>query len=137
MIELTRQNDVTVIELGSTYDSLDDTALDELGGLLLTKAVTADPPYLVLDLASTEFVGSLFIELLVRAWKRLAERGGAFALCCVQPFCEEILKTTHLDTLWESFPDRKEAIESFGSSQRAPALGDGVANTTHHAEGRR
>lgn len=137
MIKLMRQNDVTVIELGPAYDSLDDAALDELGGLLLTKAATADPPYLVLDLANTDFVGSLFIELLVRAWKRLAERGGAFALCCVQPFCEEILKITHLDTLWESFPNRKRAVESFGSSQQPPVLGDGAANTTHHAEGRR
>lgn len=75
MITLARQNEVTVIELGSAYDSLDDAALDELGSLLLTNAATAEPPYLVLDLSKTDFVGSLFIELLVRAWKRLTERG--------------------------------------------------------------
>ncbi|MDY0167885.1 MAG: STAS domain-containing protein [Thermoguttaceae bacterium] len=112
MITLARQNEVTVIELGPAYDSLDDAALDELGSLLLTKAATAEPPYLVLDLSKTDFVGSLFIELLVRAWKRLSERGGAFALCCVHPFCEEVLKITHLNTLWESFPNRGSAVES-------------------------
>lgn len=113
MIKLMRQNDVTIIELETAYDSLDDTALDELGSLLLTTAVTADPPYVVLDLSNTNFIGSLFIELLVRAWKRLTERCGAFALCCVQPFCEEILEITRLNTLWESYPDRERAVKSF------------------------
>ncbi len=119
MITLMRQHDVTVLELGSAYDSLDESSLDELGSLLLTKAATADPPCMVLDLSSTDFIGSLFIELLVRAWKRLTERGGAFALCGVRPFCDEVLRTTHLDTLWESFPTREAAVESLrGASAR-------------------
>jgi anti-sigma B factor antagonist len=116
MITLERQNDVTVIQLGPAYDSLDDGALDELGGLLLTQAATVDPPHVVLDLSNTGFIGSLFIELLVRAWKRLTERGGAFVLCGVQPFCEEVIRTTHLNTLWETFPDREQAVRSLERS---------------------
>jgi len=119
MITLLRQNDTTVIELGSAYDSLDDTALDELGGLLLTKAATVDPPCIVLDLSRTGFIGSVFIEILVRAWKRLTERGGAFALCGVQPFCDEVIRTTRLDTLWESFPNREQAVKAL----RRPPVG--------------
>ncbi len=123
MIRLVRQNDVTVLELGPAYDSLDDAALEDLGSLLLTKAATANPPFLVLDLSNTDFIGSLFIEVLVRAWKRLTERGGTFALCGVQPFCDEVLRTSRLDTLWGTFPTRKQAVRSLRRSMQC-ANGD-------------
>ncbi len=143
MIPATRQNDVTVLEMGPAYDSLDETALDELGSLLLTTAATADPPFVVLDLGGTDFIGSLFIEVLVRAWKRLTERGGTFVLCCVQPFCEEVIKTTQLDTLWGIFPTREQAIRSLHRSMvRTDVAGGSGADTgagvaRPYAEGRR
>jgi hypothetical protein len=31
-------------------------------------------------------------------------------LCGVQPFCAEVIHVTRLDTLWESFPTREEAV---------------------------
>ncbi len=116
MITLERQGDVTIVELGSAYDSLDDAALDELGDVLLTTATTVEPPRLVLDLSRTDFIGSLFIELLVRAWKRVTERGGSLVLCGAQPFCEEVLWISGLNTLWESHRNRDQAFKSLGRS---------------------
>jgi len=112
MPQVTEQKGVTVIELGSSYESLDEPALEDFGGLLLTKAATVEPPRLLLDLSQTSFIGSTFIELLVRAWKRLASRGGTMALCAVQPFCAEVIHVTRLDTLWEIFPTRDMAIDA-------------------------
>ena len=110
MMQVARQKDVTVIRLGSSYESLNADALDEVGSLLLTEATTAEPPRMVLDLSETRFIGSTFIELLVRAWKRLTERGGGLALCGLQPFCVEVLHVTRLDMLWPTYPSREEAI---------------------------
>jgi len=110
MTRVSLQDDVTILELGSAYESLDDDALEEVGGLLLTKAATVDPPLIVLDLSGTRYIGSTFIELMVRAWKRLRERGGSLTLCCLQPFCSEVLKTTRLDTLIGVFATREEAV---------------------------
>jgi anti-anti-sigma factor len=110
MSRATRQHDVTIVEFGSSYDSLNDAALMETGGVLLGEAIHADPPRLLLDLSATGFIGSRFIELLVRAWKRVKERGGTMALCGVQPFCAEVLRTTRLDGLWESYPSREEGV---------------------------
>jgi len=115
MSNSSRDNDVTVIEFGSAYESLDDDCLEEVGGLLLTKAATVEPPLLVLDLSRTTYMGSTFIELLVRTWKRLTERGGQLALCGLQPFCAEIIRVTHLDSIWDIFPTREEAVESLSS----------------------
>jgi len=105
-----REQDVTVIEFGPSYDSLDEDTLDEIGGLLLTEAVNANPPKLVLDMSQTSLIGSTFIELMVRAWKRLKERGGTMVLCGVHPFCAEVLEITQLTRLWNMYSTRAEAI---------------------------
>lgn len=110
MIDVSRQQDVTVIRLGPSYPTLDDDVLDEIGGLLLTEAVTADPPRLVLDLSDTTYFGSTFVEVLVRVWKRLSEREGTLVLCGLQPFCAEVLHISRVDTLWQSFPTRDQAV---------------------------
>ena len=112
MMNVISQQEVTVVELGQRYESLDDDTLEELGGLLLTKAATADPPLMVLDLSRTTYIGSTFIELLVRAWKRLKERGGAMALCGVRPFCAEVLHTTQLDAIWGCYSSRDQAVRA-------------------------
>lgn len=110
MNRVIRESDVTVIELGPSYDSLDDEALSEFGGTVLDEAAHAEPPWVLLDLSGTSYIGSSFIELLVRAWKRLQQRGGALALCGVQPFCREVLNITRLDSLWPIYANRGDAI---------------------------
>jgi len=110
-----RVQGIVVIEFGPSYDSLNDDALEEAGGLLLTEAVHAQPPRLVLDLSQTSFIGSTFIELLVRAWKRLRERGGTMVFCGLHPFCTEVLEVTRLTTLWDIYATRDEAVQALAS----------------------
>ena len=111
MVRLTRQPELTLLELDPTYASLDEASvLEEFGGVLLTEALTADPPLVLLDLSATTYVGTSFVELLVRAWKRLRERGGKLVLCSVQPFCAEVFRISRLDTLWDTYPTRRQAI---------------------------
>jgi len=110
MTRVSRQQGVTILELGPSYDSLDDSSLEEFGGALLDEAAHAEPPRLILDLSHTSYIGSSFLELLVRAWKRIRGRGGAMALCGVQPFCVEVLQITRLDSLWTIYPTRSEAV---------------------------
>lgn len=120
MIRVTRQQDVTVIELGPGYETLDGDALGELRRSLLTEATTADPPKMVVDLSQTRYIGSAFLELLVRAWKRLRQRGGTMALCGLRPFCTEVLHVTRLDQLWRAFPTRDEAVAALGENRGPP-----------------
>lgn len=119
MSEFVCQRYCTVIELGKSYDSLDLDALNEIGSVLLTHARDAEPPRLVLDMSQTGFIGSTFIELLVRTWKRLRERGGTLSLCELQPFCQEVLRVTHLETIWPCYPTRDEAIRMMEKPQEA------------------
>ena len=112
--EVVVEGPVTVIALGPGYQIVDETVLDGgLGESLMEVAIDADPPVVLLDLSHTRFFGSSFIEVLFRMWTRLhAKPGGAFAVCGLTPHCLDVLKVTHLDTLWRLFPNREEAVRS-------------------------
>jgi hypothetical protein len=40
---------------------------------------------------------------------------GGFAICGVTPYCQEVLKIAHLDTLWRLFPTRADAVGALSS----------------------
>ncbi len=111
MGKVLEQDGVTIIELDPRYDSLDEETLESLSKALLDAASGLSPPALLLDLSNTRFIGSRFIGLLVRAWKRVQDREGRMGLCCVPPFCRDALITTRLyDTLWAAYETREEGI---------------------------
>lgn len=113
MTKVVQESGVTIFVLGPKYDSLDMDELDRLGGLLLDMVEQSDqPPRFVIDLKDTRYVGSMFIEKLFRAWKRLQENGGAMALCCLNDFCLEVLEITNLTRIWTICKTREEAIRS-------------------------
>ncbi|MHC4177758.1 MAG: STAS domain-containing protein [Planctomycetota bacterium] len=116
MSQVSRQQDVTIIELGPSYESLDQPVLGEISRVLLSEASRADPPRVVLDLSGTNYIGSAFVELLVRVWKRLTQRGGTMVLCGLRPFCVEVLRATRLDRLWKAFPTRDQAVAAMRES---------------------
>lgn len=103
---------MTILCTSATYAALELQSLQELGEALLCEAAHADPPRLVIDMSETKFIGSSFIELVVRAWKRIRSRDGAMALCAVQPFCREVLSVSRLDTIWMIHPTRVEALKA-------------------------
>jgi len=116
MHQVTRDNGVTIVELGPSYAALDYQVLQDLGEVLLSQASYADPPMVIVDMSATTYVGSSFIELLVRAWKRLKHRNGMMALCALQPFCREVMRIARLDTIWPIYADRDEAMSALASS---------------------
>lgn len=98
---------MTIVTFGPEYKTITDDCLPAATDTLLS-AAGAETPRVVIDLSRTEFFGSSFIEVLFRVWKRLNHRGGRFALCHVSPYCLEVLKITHLDSLWpirQTIPD--------------------------------
>jgi anti-anti-sigma factor len=115
--EVVVDRDVTVVKLGPGCRLLDEAVLD--GGLrdfLLETAGEASPPRVVLDLSQTTFFGSSFIELLFRMRNRLHSKSrGEFAICGVTPYCQEVLKIAHLDSLWQLYPTSESAVSALAS----------------------
>ncbi len=104
-------NGITVIELDPQYGALDEDALQQLDRLLAELTAGDAVPCLLLDGSSTRFVDSNFLEVLIRYWKRISQRGGRLALCSLSPECREVVQATRLHTLWPIFPNRQEALE--------------------------
>ena len=115
MSQITQEKNVTVVQLDEKYDALDETVIHQFRDELLEQADTADPPYLLVDMSRTKFVGSSFVEILFRAYKRITERGGRTAICNVDRFCAEVLRATSVDTLIDSYPTRESALEALAS----------------------
>ena len=110
MVMVTKRGGVTVVELGPEYGALDEAVMNKIRDTLLELAVAADPPRLVLDLSHTSYIGSYFVEVVVRVWKRVKERGGRMVFCGLQPFCAEVLRVLRLDKIWRIFATQDEAI---------------------------
>lgn len=110
MTQVLKQPGVTIVEVDTSYDSLEEAKLDQFGKLLLSAVDQAEPPVVLLDLREAPFVGSSFLGILVRAWKRLRDRHGRLALCHVNQVCGDVLSASKLDTIWEIFPTRAEAV---------------------------
>lgn len=114
---VTREQGVTVIALGTEYENLSDSELDELKTVLVDAVSRAEPPLIVLNLSHLRFFGSAFIEALFRAWNQLNVRPGAkFCLSGLSSHCREVVEITHLDQLWPIFPTWEEAVEALRST---------------------
>ena len=104
MTRVRQQGNVTIVELDAEYDALNQAAFKAARDLLLDEARTVEPPLVALDLSRTAYMGSAFIEVMFRAWKRLRQRQGRLVLCGLQPFCAEVLQAVQLDSVFETFP---------------------------------
>ncbi|HAA61101.1 MAG TPA: hypothetical protein DCE39_09220 [Planctomycetaceae bacterium] len=110
-IQITVENDITVVTFGPALKHLDDTAVIECQDLLLATAQDASPPHVLFDLTNVHLFGSTFIEVIFRVWHRLnAEPDGRFGICGLSDYCLEVLKITHLDQLWKIYPSSSEAV---------------------------
>ena len=110
MAKVYTQEGITVVEVDAEYDSLDVAKLNAFGNELLAAVAQAQPPKVLLDMRRTTFIGSNFLGLLIRAWKRLRDRHGELALCQVNEVCGEVLRASKLDMIWQVFPDHDSAI---------------------------
>jgi anti-sigma B factor antagonist len=108
--QITNLEQATVVALGPDFKNITEDIVASASTILLNAAAN-EKPNLVLDFAHVEFFGSSFIEVLFRVWKRLQQRGGSFALANVSTYCQEVLKTTHLDSLWPVCPSVDDAAK--------------------------
>src|SRR5207302_10687825 len=100
MTQVIHAEEVTIVELDESYESIAVDPLEKLSELLLGEIAAMSPPRLVLDMTKTRYIDSMFIETVFRAWKRIQERKGKMALCCPNEMCAQVLTITNLNKLW-------------------------------------
>jgi anti-anti-sigma factor len=87
----------------SEYGSLETDKLAQLRCLLHT-ATHRPGRCLVLDLSNIQYVGAGFVGVLVETWDELNKAGRLLTLCGLTPYCSRLIRTLHLDKLFDIHP---------------------------------
>lgn len=109
-ISVSVERGVTVVQLGTDFDSLYESELVRLQPIRdLTD--TASPPVMLIDLSNTKYFGSAFIGFLIAMANRLQERGGGrLGLCGLAPFAKMALEKTKSDTILALYENRGDGV---------------------------
>jgi anti-sigma B factor antagonist len=140
----TRWHDqVLVLELHGDLVSLapEDYAdvIDHLASMFQDRS----NPCVVVDAGRVGKVDSTLVALLVLLWKQMTAHNGRMVLAALDPTFRTVLRYSKLDTVWDIYPSRSEAIATMNNrldeargSDDAPTR---VANTVSgaRAAGRR
>jgi anti-sigma B factor antagonist len=111
------QLDVASIEKGITKVSLSGR-FDVEGALKIDSEFTKiarEKKNVVVDLSDVPFIASLGIRTLVIGAKATANNGGKMVLLNPQPNVEQVLRTTHVDTVMPIIHDSAEIAKVFGA----------------------
>jgi anti-sigma B factor antagonist len=101
---------VTVVTVSGDLEAGTAPALrDRLDGLLAEGVQN-----FVVDLGGVRFMDSAGIATLVQLFKRVRIGHGDVRLCSLQPSVEKIFKLVRLHRVFDTFPDRPAAVESYG-----------------------
>lgn len=115
--EFTKQQSVTVIQMGPGFEQPLPEHLGRLSEIVVPICETADPPLVVVDLSQTRCFDSTVLAVLVRAWRTVeARHGGRFAITGLTAFSASVLATAKFDRLWNIYPTREEAVRALSSS---------------------
>ncbi len=122
-LSLERAGDIIVVAFTDCAVAITGAAVNECTEEIL-RSTEAAVPRVLIDLGPVQFFSSSFIELLFRAWNRVKSKaGGQFALCNVQPYCQDVLEVTNLTTVWKIYPSRAEALAAMQADHAADPVG--------------
>lgn len=68
--------------------------------------------HLVIDLSRANYFGSVMIGEFMRLGTSVRDRGGRIALCGASADMQDVLRIMKLDTMWELFPRRDDAVRA-------------------------
>lgn len=112
-LDVIEESGVTVLSVGPRFAELDEPMMNELRDPLVSAALSANPPVILIDLEHTQFFGTVFIEAVFQIWSKIELLQGArLALCSLTEHCREVIDITRLDNLWELYDSRDEAMQA-------------------------
>jgi anti-sigma B factor antagonist len=103
--------DVVVLDLQGQMTLSGDEEPLLLGHI--RRIVQDGPRQVLLNLAQVSYVDSTGIGEIVGAYTRVVRLGGMLKVCGVSARIQELLETTNLATIIETFEDEDDALRSF------------------------
>lgn len=81
--------------------------------LLLSQDIESGWKKIIVDLSDCEFIDSTFLGALVVSLKKATSLGGDLKLVGFQPAVHSMFELTRMYRVFEAFPNREEALDSF------------------------
>ncbi len=82
---------------------------------VLTAEIDRGSRKLIVDIAECEFIDSTFLGALVVSLKKVTALGGDLRLVGFQPSVHSMFELTRMYRVFEAFPTRQAAVESYGA----------------------
>ena len=98
--------EAVIICLEGEIDCTHSNALSEL----LSTTRESNPKNLILDLSQVGYIDSSGLGVLVTERMRWVKQGHEFRLCSPRPAVQTVLRTSHLDHLFNVYPTREAAL---------------------------
>ena len=104
------ENGITKVSLSGRFDGQGALEVDSE-----FTEIVKEKRKVVVDLSQVTFIASLGVRTLVTGAKATANNGGKMVLLNPQPNVEQVLRTTHLDTVMPIIHDSAEIVKVFGA----------------------
>ena len=126
---------ISIIILEAEYDSADFQKLREVERVLIVHLEDSSIGLLI-DFGHTNHVGGGFLSSLVRCYQRATSLKRRFVICSLKPWPRKVLAVTRLNSLWDIFETRQEAIAAMQISgdERLTISIDQVALPPMHSQ---
>lgn len=107
-LDVGREGSVTVLALRGSITTEHAEALEQRCAALIAEG----SPRIVVDLSDLHYVNSAGLAVFIEAHRSCRDRGGRLVLSHPRDAIAQLLRVTHLDRLFEVFPDVATARRS-------------------------
>ncbi len=105
-------NGVTVVGFHTPYLQA-EADVERVGAELFELVDSQKLLKIVVSFQGVRFVSSSMLAQLVQLHKKLQKAGGKLRLCELSPALADLVRSTHLDKLFEVLPDEASALKKF------------------------
>jgi anti-sigma B factor antagonist len=89
----------------------------------LSEAIARGKTAVVLDLSATEFIDSTGLSVLLNGLRKVTRQRGRMALVCTNPTVLRLFEITRLDSTFDIYPTRGEALAHVAGGYNGSAGG--------------
>ncbi|MFH1747784.1 MAG: STAS domain-containing protein [Planctomycetota bacterium] len=112
-MQVNRQDDLIVVEFAEETD-LNALEMDRIRSELYELVEGNENCRMLLDFSNVAYASSQALGCLVTLRLKAARTGARLAIAAIRPTLADIISMTHLDTLFEIYPTRDEALAKLG-----------------------
>ena len=110
--QIERRGEIAIIIPAPEVEKMHEPMIKPAAQLIIDSLKEDPPSALIFDLSQVDFVGSMFLSLLLHCHKRVKEHDAGTEVVVAGPSkkARELLHITALDTIWPLYDSRAEAV---------------------------